>query len=103
MERAGTLTDYLYQKDVQVGEKINLLSTSVAAISESDSESSISVTEEEEAEYDSSSDDEMCAGECFVEEESGLGNQQVTRDVNFLLGATSRFGRPIRFNSRFVS
>ena len=68
-----------------MGEKINLLSTGVAAISESDTGSSISVTEEE-AEYDLSSDEEICAGECFVEEESGLGNQQVTRDFNFLLG-----------------
>ncbi|KAJ7375125.1 hypothetical protein OS493_001863 [Desmophyllum pertusum] len=51
-----------------------------AAISESDSGSSISVTEEE-AEYDLSSDEEICAGECFVEEESGLGNQQVSPTV----------------------
>ena len=33
---------------------------------------------------------------------SDLGNQQITRDVDFLVEVTSRFGRPVRVNSRFV-
>ena len=33
---------------------------------------------------------------------SDLENQQITRDVDFLVGVTSRFGRPVRVNSRFV-
>ena len=58
---------------------------------------------EELTEYDSSSDEETeIDGEGFAGEDNGLGNQQVTRDVDFLVGVTSRFGRPVRFNSRFV-
>ena len=53
-------------------------------------------------EFDSSSDEESCAGESLVEEESDLGNLQITRDVDFLMGTTSRFGRSVRLNSRFV-
>ena len=33
---------------------------------------------------------------------SDLGNQKITRDVDFLVGVTSRFGRPVRVNSQFV-
>ena len=66
-------------------------------------ESSITVAEDEVTEYDSSSDEEICEAEDLVEEgTSDLGNQQITRDVDFLVGVTSRFGRPVRFNSRFV-
>ena len=35
-------------------------------------------------EFDSSSDEESCAGESLVEEESDLGNLQITREVDFL-------------------
>ena len=54
-------------------------------------------------EYDSSSDKETCEAEDLVEEgTSDLGNQQITRHVHFLVGVTSRFGRPVPVNSRFV-
>ena len=53
------------------------------------------------SEFDSSSDEETCTGEAFVEEESDSGNQQFTWDVDFLMGTTSRFGRSVRLNSRF--
>ena len=56
-----------------------------------------------ESEYDSSSNEEICEAEDLVEEgNSDLGNQQITRHVDFLVGVTSRFGRPVRVNSRFV-
>ena len=51
--------------------------------------------EDEVTDIDSSSAEESCAGEALVEEESGLGNLQITRDVDFLLSTTSRFGRSI--------
>jgi len=35
MARAGTLPDYLYQKDIQVGDKINLSSTTSPATTDS--------------------------------------------------------------------
>ena len=49
-------------------------------------------------EFDSNSDEESCAGEALVEEESDLGNVQITRDVIFLMGTTSRFGRSVQLN-----
>ena len=56
-----------------------------------------------ESEYDSSSNKDICEAEDLVEEgNSDLGNQQITRHVDFLVGVTSRFGQPVRVNSRFV-
>ena len=67
------------------------------------SESSITVAEDEVTEHESSSHEEICDAEDLVKEgTSDLGDQQITRDVDFLVGVTSRFGRPVRFNSRFV-
>jgi len=62
-----------------------------------------STVEDVVTEFDSSSDEESCAGEGLMEEESILGNLQITRDVDFLTGATSRFGGSVQFkNSRIV-
>ena len=107
MARAGMLPEYLYQKEIQVGEKINLSSTiattTTAAATATTAATFTTVTAattydpegeevEELTEYDSSSDEETeIDGEGFAGEDSGLGNQQVTRDVDFLVGATSRF------------
>ena len=51
---------------------------------------------DEVTEFDSSRDEESCAGQALVEEESDLGNLQITRDADFLMGTTSRFGRSVR-------
>ena len=120
MTRAGTLPEYLYQKEIQVGEKINLSSTIAAMTAATTTTAAPTATTaatfttaattydlegevEEQTEYDSGSDEETeIDGEGFAGQDSGLGNQQVTRDVDFLVGVTSRFGRPVRFNSRFV-
>ena len=58
--------------------------------------------EDEVTEFDSSSDEESCAGEALVKEESDLGNLQITRDVHFLMGTTSRFGGSVRLNNQFI-
>lgn len=99
MARAGMLPDYDYQKEIQVGKKISLLSTANASGTEDTQhqDEQDSPVEEEVTEFDSSSDEESCAGE-----ESNSENLQITRDVHFLMGATSRFGRSVRFNSQFV-
>ena len=121
MARAGTLPEYLYQKEIQVGEKINLSSTiaaTTAATTTTAAATAITAATfttaattydpegeevEELTEYDSSSDKETeIDSKGFAGEDSGLENQQVTQDVDFLVGVTSRFGRPVRFNSRFV-
>ena len=75
MARAGMLPDYLYQKDIQIGDKINLSSTTLPATTDSHPE------EEEVAKYDSSSDEETCESEGFVEEDSAgcsSENKQIT-------------------------
>ena len=65
--------------------------------------SPLSSITDEVTEYNSSSDEEICEAEDLVAEgTSDLGNQRITRDVDFLVGVTSRFGRPVRANSRFV-
>ena len=99
MARAGKLPDYLYQKEIQVGEKVILPSTANVSGTEDTQhqDEQDSTVEDEVTEFDSSSDKESCAGE-----ESNSENLQITRDVDFVIGATSRFGRSVRFNSRFV-
>ena len=44
--------------------------------------------EDEATEFDSSSDEESCADEALVEEESDLGNLGIARDVDFLMGTS---------------
>ena len=58
--------------------------------------------EDEVTEFDSSSDEEICVGEALEEEESDLGNLKITRDVDFVVGTTSRVGQSVRLNSRFI-
>jgi len=94
---------YLYQMEVQVGEKISLRSTKNARIGDTPhQDEQHSTMEDEMTEFDSSSDEESCEGEGLMEEESNLGNLKTTLDVDFLIGATSRFVQSVRFYSRFV-
>ena len=89
------LPHYVYQKEIQVGEKISLPSTANASGTQDTQhqDEQDSPVEDEVTEFDK----ESCAGE-----ESNSENLQITRDVDFLMGATSRFGRSVRFNSLFV-
>ena len=51
------------------------------------------ITKVTKSEYDLSRNEEICEAEDLVEEgNSDLGNQQITRHVDFLVGVTSRFG-----------
>ena len=94
MARVGILPDFLYQREIEVGERIDLSSISVAT---TDISSVSSITDGEEVtELDSSSDEEICEGT------SDLGNQQITWHVDFLVGVTSPLGQQVRVNSRFV-
>ncbi|MCP4798551.1 MAG: hypothetical protein GY893_01215 [bacterium] len=57
-------------------------------------------TADEVDEFDESSDEEV---EIEDEQEIVTGNQdEIGRATDFLLGARSRFGRAIRFNSRLL-
>ncbi|KAL9969206.1 hypothetical protein ACROYT_G021396 [Oculina patagonica] len=108
MAKAGTLPDYLYQKDVTVSDKIILTSDAATAhpvatnaITEADAEDSSTFEpvepnsgepEEEQSEYDSSSDEETTE-EDLREESDNLGNVHLSRDVNFLVGMEMQHDR----------
>ena len=110
MARAGTLPDYLYQKEVPVSDKITLTSDCPKAepVTTADSNANAgdsstpdpaepdSTESDERSEYDSSSDKEG------TEENLPADLVQLSRDVDFLVGVTSRFGRPVRFNTRLI-
>ena len=106
MARAGRLPDYLYQKEIQVGENISLQSSNNAKTGgtphQDEDDEQRGTVEDEVTKFDSSSDKESSAGEALVDEENDLGNLQITRDVDSLIGTTSRFGRSVRLNSRFI-
>ena len=57
----------MYQKEIEVGERINLYSSSVTTI-DINSESSITVAEEDVTKYDSSSDEEIFEAKDLLEE-----------------------------------
>ena len=82
MARAGTLRDYLYQNEIQVEKKISLQSSNNAKTGETphqdEDDEQHGTVEDGVPEFDSSSDEETCTGETFVEEETDLGNQQFT-------------------------
>ena len=84
MARAGTLPDFLYEKDIVPGESVDLTGD-VGLPDEYDTSGS---AEEEEA-----------------EDQVGEGSVRVATlddEANFLLGRVSAFGRAVRFNSSFM-
>ena len=84
MARAGTLPDFLYEKDIVPGESVDL--TGDVGLPD---------------EYDTSSS----AEEKETEDQVGEGSVRVATldgEANFLLGRVSAFGRAVRFNSRFM-
>ena len=82
--RAGTLPDFLYEKDIVPGESVDLTGD-VGLPDEYDTSSS---AEEEETE------DQVGEGSVRVATLDG--------EANFLLGRVSAFGRAVRFNNRFM-
>ena len=84
MARAGTLPDFLYEKDIVPGESVDL--TGDVGLPD---------------EYVTSSS----AEEGETEDQVGEGSVRVATldgEANFLLGKVSAFGRAVRFNSRFM-
>ena len=76
--RAGTLSSYLYQREIQPGEPVSL--------ERSDLER-----------YDSPSSDEESADEETARDVGEIPSLE--QEANFLLRKVSRLGRSIRFNS----
>ena len=84
MARAGTLPDFLYEKDIVPGESVDL----TGDVGLPDEYVTSSSAEEEETE------DQVGEGSVRVATLDG--------EANFLLGRVSAFGRAVRFNSRFM-
>ena len=88
MGRAGTLPNFLYEKDIVPGESIVLTGDVGLPANEDKYDTSSSAKEEEE-----------------ITDQVREGSQRVATlhgEANFLLGRVSAFGRAIPFNSRFM-
>ena len=87
MARAGTLLNFLYEKDIVPGESI-VLTGDVGLPDNEDKYDTSSRAEEEE-----------------IKDQGREGSQRVATldgEANLLLGRVSAFGRAIPFNSRFM-
>ena len=87
MGRAGTLPNFLYEKDILPGESI-VLTGDVGLPANEDKYDTSSSAEEEE-----------------IKDQVREGSQRVATldgEANFLLGRVSAFGRAIPFYSRFM-
>eukprot|EP00794_Sanderia_malayensis_P019294 gene19294-21218_t len=90
MAKAGTLPAYLYQQEIQPGERIAFLD-------------GIEELEEEEIEYDHTSEDEQYdKPEVENNEYPDCDYNNDSSEADFLLGTRSRFGRAIRINNRYI-
>lgn len=102
MARHGTMPEMIYQRQLQISaEKVNLASSVVSEVTEIEegvdtADSHPENVDVEAAEYDSSTDED--------EEVEGGGSDilELDRRSTFLLGTTTRFGRQIRINNRFL-
>ena len=119
MARSGTLPDACYRTDIRIDEKsdpdqifsetgnVNAKETNEAKHEENLTTSDIAISpfgKDQTDEYSSESSDEY-------EEESNsddyLQNKitmnEVGKETTFLIGRKSRFGRPIKYNNRFLN
>lgn len=102
MARHGTMPEMIYQRQLQISEDRVDLALSEGSESSEVNEEEVETGEsdpenvEEVPEYDSSTDED---------EEPDDGDSSIPeldRRSTFLLGATTRFGRQVRINSRFL-
>ncbi len=89
MAKAETLPAYLYQQEVQPGERIAFLD-------------GVEEPEQEEIEYDPPTSEDEQYDEVENNEHSDDDDNIDSREADFLLGTRTRFDRAIRFNNRFI-
>ena len=104
MAKHGTLPEYIYQRSLAISaSKISLQTESTSNPTNDESNEEDCFMEEEVlSEYDSSSSIES---DLEVEQTNEMENDfacGIDRNSMFLIGATSRFGRAVRLNSRFL-
>ena len=104
MARHGTMPEMIYQRQLRISaSRVNLASSEGSELTEvNENEEEVErgesdpEIEEEFPEYDSSTNENE-------EQEDGDSSiPELDRRFTFLLGATTRFGRQVRINSRFL-
>ena len=97
MARHGTLPEFMSQRQCEIAEKpISIASD--ARVSTAETVSEKETVEEAEDEFDESSDEEVDDGP----EVSTLLQREIGSLATFLQGATTLFGRALRFNNRLL-
>ena len=109
MAKHGTLPEYLYQRHLEVGDKVNLKfgvdedEEPHEDLNEHEVREEASVSSEGQQEFDESSDEEV---EVSADDNNSQGQQdELGASTNFLFGARSRYvryGRAVRFNNRLL-
>ena len=106
MAKQGTLPEYLYQRHLEVGDKVNLNfgvdedEGPHEDLNEREVSEEASVSSEGQQEFDDSSDEEV---EVSADDNNSQGQQDESgASTNFLFGARSRYGRAVRFNNRLL-
>ena len=109
MAKHGTLPGYLYQRHLEVGDKVNLNfgvdedEGPHEDLNEHEVSEEAGVSSEGQQEFDESSDEEV---EVSADDNNSQGQQdELGASTNFLFGARSRYvryGRAVRFNNRLL-
>ena len=106
MAKRRTLPEYLHQRHLDVGDKVNLNfgvdedEGPHEDLNEHEVSEEASDSDEGQQELDESSDEEV---EVNVDDNNSQSRQEELRtSTNFLFGARSRYGRAVRFNNRLL-
>ena len=110
MAKHGTLPEFMYQRHCVVSEPVNIFlrepeQATEATTENSESDNAEIPLEEDEFldEFDESSDEEEKPEETDNANNLFSLQGEIGTSATFLIGATSRFGRAIRFNNRLLS
>ena len=106
MAKHDTLPEYLYQRHLEVGDKVNLNfgvdedEGPHKDLNEREVSEGASVSSEGQQEFDESSDEEV---NVITDDNHSQGQQdELGTSTNFLFGTRSRYGRAVRFNNRLL-
>ena len=103
MAKHGTLPEFLYQRHLEVGDKVNLdfeVGKEDEDLNEHEASEEASVLDEDQQEFDESSDEEVDVN--TDDNHSQSQQDELGTSTNFLFGTRSRYGRAVRFNNRLL-
>ena len=93
MAKHGTMPEMLYQRKLVITEKTNFASHKDAVVDAQQTDSTENEVEETELEYDSSTD----------EDDGDVTSSEFDARSTFLVGVSTRCGRAVRINSKYIS